>query len=72
MTHAGSETALAAHPRVRRHLEARTAISAEPGAACDPGETLGARMADRIAAIGGSWGFLGAFGLVLVVWGGTE
>ena len=30
--------------------------------------TLGQRVADRVAAIGGSWIFIGGFGAVLVVW----
>lgn len=30
--------------------------------------TYGARLADRVAAIGGSWGFIGAFALVLILW----
>lgn len=29
---------------------------------------LGDRMADRVAAVGGSWGFIVVFGIVLVVW----
>jgi uncharacterized membrane protein len=28
----------------------------------------GDRLADRVAAIGGSWGFIGAFALVLLAW----
>ncbi len=32
--------------------------------------TFGARLADNVAAIGGSWGFIAAFGLVLVLWMG--
>jgi uncharacterized membrane protein len=30
--------------------------------------TVGQRMADKVAAIGGSWGFIGGFGLFLVAW----
>jgi uncharacterized membrane protein len=29
---------------------------------------FGARLADRVAAIGGSWGFISTFGLVLLFW----
>ncbi len=32
--------------------------------------TLGARLADRVAAVGGSWNFIIAFAVVLVVWVG--
>ena len=30
--------------------------------------TLGERIADRVAAFGGSWTFIGLFALVLIVW----
>ena len=30
--------------------------------------SLGERVADRVAKVGGSWGFIVCFGLVLVVW----
>ena len=30
--------------------------------------TLGDHLADRVAAIGGSWGFIVAFGIVLLAW----
>ncbi len=30
--------------------------------------TLGERVADRVAAVGGSWAFITCFGVVLVVW----
>jgi uncharacterized membrane protein len=30
--------------------------------------TLGQRVADRVAALGGSWQFIGAFGAVLAAW----
>jgi uncharacterized membrane protein len=31
-------------------------------------ETAGDRLSDRVAAVGGSWGFIMGFGAVLVVW----
>jgi uncharacterized membrane protein len=30
--------------------------------------TIGQRMADRVAAVGGSWGFISGFGIFLVAW----
>jgi uncharacterized membrane protein len=30
--------------------------------------TFGQRLADRVAAVGGSWGFIIGFGLILAVW----
>jgi uncharacterized membrane protein len=32
--------------------------------------TFGARLADRVAGVGGSWGFIIVFGLILAVWMG--
>lgn len=43
-------------------------MAAQP-ATDEPGTlTLGQRMADRVAAFGGSWTFIGLFGSVIVVW----
>ncbi|MEO7786341.1 MAG: DUF1003 domain-containing protein [Sphingomicrobium sp.] len=30
--------------------------------------TTGEQLADRVAAVGGSWGFIMAFGVVLIIW----
>ncbi len=40
----------------------------------DPDEdnTFWTRLADRVAAIGGSWGFIGGFALALVLWMGLN
>src|SRR3954466_8149458 len=32
--------------------------------------TFGQRLADRVAAVGGSWGFIIGFGVILVAWMG--
>jgi uncharacterized membrane protein len=50
-------------------------ISNEAPSAVDPAlrhdeRTFGDRLADRVAAVGGSWGFIIAFGLILVAWMG--
>ena len=41
-----------------------------------PGEeedsTFWTRLADKVAAVGGSWGFIGGFGLALVLWMGVN
>jgi len=31
-------------------------------------QTLGQRVADRVASFGGSWAFIGLFGLILMIW----
>ncbi|WP_288411150.1 DUF1003 domain-containing protein [uncultured Sphingomonas sp.] len=46
----------------------RTASVRDPNAAFDDTMSLGERLADRVAAIGGSWGFITAFCLFLVGW----
>jgi len=35
-------------------------------------QSFGQRLADRVAAVGGSWGFIIGFGVVLVVWVGLN
>lgn len=42
--------------------------SRNPNALFDEGMTFGERLADRVAAVGGSWGFIIAFGLFLAAW----
>nr|WP_295111521.1 DUF1003 domain-containing protein [uncultured Caulobacter sp.] len=38
----------------------------------DGGSTFWTRLADRVAAIGGSWGFIGGFALALFLWMGLN
>ncbi|WP_293677070.1 DUF1003 domain-containing protein [uncultured Phenylobacterium sp.] len=47
----------------------QTPTSVHPKLQLD-GRTFGERLADRVAAIGGSWAFIIGFGVVLVVWMG--
>ncbi|RRN66384.1 DUF1003 domain-containing protein [Caulobacter sp. 602-1] len=46
------------------------APSEKPGE--DEDSTFWTRLADRVAAVGGSWGFIGGFGLALVLWMGVN
>lgn len=43
-------------------------IAEHIGEAFDQGQTLGQRLADRVAAVGGSWPFVIGFGITLAVW----
>ena len=52
---------------VRRAAERRP-ISEDINETFDGRQTFGERLADRVATFGGSWTFLIAFGLFLVVW----
>ena len=44
--------------------------SDEPDGADD--STFWTRLADRVAAVGGSWGFIGGFALALILWMGVN
>lgn len=52
---------------VRRHREPipRASLPEEK-------RSLGERLADRVAAVGGSWGFIASFGIALVTWAGLN
>ena len=49
-------------------LEAAELISDNINLQFEGKQTFGQRIADRVAAVGGSWAFIGGFGLVLLVW----
>ena len=54
--------------RVLDHIETRQPISADAGDLAAAADTRGNRIADAVARIGGSWGFIGAFFLFLGLW----
>ncbi|WP_426017775.1 DUF1003 domain-containing protein [Brevundimonas sp. DWR2-3-1b1] len=53
---------------VVRSTAERRPISEDINETFDDRQTFGERLADRVATFGGSWTFLIAFGLFLVVW----
>lgn len=53
---------------VLESLRKHETLSANPELEFDSRLSLGERMADHIADFGGSWAFLGFFGLVIVIW----
>ncbi|MWV29244.1 DUF1003 domain-containing protein [Aurantiacibacter rhizosphaerae] len=58
-------------PEERRALHSilnRKPISQDAAEIADARETYGERLADRVAAIGGSWGFIIGFTIVLITW----
>jgi uncharacterized membrane protein len=57
---------------VLRSLEAHQLLSTNVDAEFERGWTLGERLADRIAAFGGSWVFLSLFGAFLALWIGMN
>jgi uncharacterized membrane protein len=46
----------------------RIGVGRDPHALFDARQTFGEKLADRVAAIGGSWGFIMGFGLFLAAW----
>lgn len=49
-------------------FEQRAPIARDRNREFDQASTMGERLADRIAAVGGSWGFIIGFGVCLCVW----
>lgn len=57
---------------VLRRISQRKRISRNVNRVIDESSRLGDRIADRVAAFGGSWGFIGLFGLILLAWIGVN
>ena len=57
----------ASERRVLKHIHNRQVMDYNPDYA-DADSTFGDRLADRTAAVGGSWGFIIAFGIILFGW----
>ena len=54
--------------RVLAGIEAGTVVSRDAADVADERSTFGERLSDRVAAIGGSWGFIIAFTVILLGW----
>ena len=54
--------------RVLQHVAQRLPISRDANQAFDAHLTFGQRLADRVAAFGGSWTFILLFGTILLAW----
>jgi len=54
--------------RVAHHLAERTHIARNISRDFSEQMTFGQRLADNVAAFGGSWTFISIFGVVLVIW----
>jgi uncharacterized membrane protein len=54
--------------RVLEGIEAGTTVARDSADVADEQATYGQRLSDRVAAIGGSWGFIIAFTVVLLGW----
>lgn len=58
--------------RVLRQIARRAHVAVNVNELFRDKQTFGQRLADRVAAVGGSWGFIIGFGLVLAVWIGLN
>ena len=58
--------------RVLKHVAAGSFSGRDADELAQAHATWGDRLADRVAAVGGSWGFIVGFGVVLVVWAGLN
>ncbi|MGH1557624.1 DUF1003 domain-containing protein [Caulobacter segnis] len=56
----------------RRTIDLVLAEQPTEGPDQDEDATFWTRLADKVAAVGGSWGFIGGFGLALVLWMGLN
>jgi len=54
--------------RVLSRMAHRKPVSQDVNAAFKSDLTFGERLSDRVARLGGSWGFISSFGLFLLVW----
>ena len=54
--------------QVLRHIAERKRITRHVGEALREQQTVGQRVADRVASFGGSWPFIFIFGVVLFAW----
>ena len=57
-----------AEAKALQHAARREASTEDPLPMLEAQETLGERMADRVASFGGSWTFISLFGALLLVW----
>lgn len=54
--------------RILQHFAERAVVSRDTSEVFDDQRTFGQRLADRVAAFGGSWTFIGVFAALIVLW----
>jgi uncharacterized membrane protein len=54
--------------RVLSHVLQRRPVTRDPHADFEGQATFGQRLADRVASFGGSWTFIGLFGVIMALW----
>lgn len=68
LLHTGFETLPERDRRVLARIAKRAHISRDLHAEFQDGSSFGERLADRVAELGGSWGFIMLFGVFLLTW----
>lgn len=68
----GFDTLPEREQRVIRRIAKRVHISRNLNVMLEEQRTLGERLADRVAAFGGSWTFITVFGAILAAWVGLN
>ncbi|MBU1307003.1 MAG: DUF1003 domain-containing protein, partial [Alphaproteobacteria bacterium] len=64
----GEKTLTKRERKVLEHALGTHALASDASAAFDDKSSFGQRLADKVAAFGGSWSFLIGFGVVLLAW----
>jgi len=68
----GKDGATDTKRQILKHMSDGTVDSRDIGQELADKETFGEWLADRVAEFGGSWTFISLFGIVLVLWTGTN
>jgi uncharacterized membrane protein len=68
----GADAASERKRKILKHVADRTVVSRDVGQEIENKETFGEWLADKVAEFGGSWVFISLFGVVLVLWTGTN
>jgi uncharacterized membrane protein len=72
LLHAGTAPLSDRDRRLIERVARRVHVARDVNVVFDRDSTLGEKLADRVAAIGGSWAFIVGFGLFLALWAGIN
>ena len=72
LLHAGTAPLNDRDRRVIQRVARRMHVSRDVNKVFDGRLTVGEKLADRVAAIGGSWAFIVGFGVFLAIWAGIN
>ena len=68
LLHAGVTPFSERDRRLLQRVARRTYVSRDLNQVFDDRSTMGQRLADKVAAVGGSWSFIVGFGVFLAIW----